>query len=188
MDLPRDGADILLVGKATIGESAPLAAEPRDQEEQIMVQQRAEECFRRGVDLIGGHHYRDALGFFRAALDLEQCAAGAQPREPRYLSYYGYCLAATRSDWHAAMQCCREAANRAPEYPEIWWNLGRVALASGRRSEAYRALQRGLELQPGHNGISRALRRMGVRRRPALPFLARTHPVNVLLGQLRRSA
>ena len=52
------------------------------------------------------------------------------------------------------------------------------------RAEAYAAFQKGLDIQPGHPGIVRELRRMGTRRRPPLLFLARNNPVNVVLGRL----
>ena len=57
--------------------------------------------------------------------------------------------------------------------------------SAGRRKEAYRNFRRGLDLERGHRGIRTALKKMGVRRRPVLSFLARSHPLNVLLGRMR---
>ena len=69
--------------------------------------------------------------------------------------------------------------------PDVWLNLSRVAAMARRRGEAHRALCQGLERHPGHNGLARELRRMGVRRQPVLGFLPRSHPINVKLGRLR---
>jgi hypothetical protein len=40
-------------------------------------------------------------------------------------------------------------------------------------------------MDPGHAGIVRELKQMGIRRRPVLPFLARDNRLNVLLGRIR---
>jgi hypothetical protein len=44
---------------------------------------------------------------------------------------------------------------------------------------------RGLSIQSDHQGIIRALKDMGVRKRPVLPFLNRNNPLNVYLGRVR---
>jgi hypothetical protein len=35
-----------------------------------------------------------------------------------------------------------------------------------------------------HEGLRRAIAAMGVRKRPAVPLLARSHPINKLLGKM----
>jgi hypothetical protein len=42
-----------------------------------------------------------------------------------------------------------------------------------------------LSLQDDHPGLVRAVRRLGVRQRPVLPFLARGNALNVFLGKIR---
>ena len=105
--------------------------------------------------------------------------------QPRYLSYYGLCLALERHEMHEALRYCREAVTLESYNPDIRCNLGLVLLRSDRRREAFRCFLRVLNLDPSHAPAQRALRAMGVRRRPAIPFLARTNPINVFFGRIR---
>lgn len=90
-----------------------------------------------------------------------------------------------------ALRCCRRAVELEGSHPEMWLALSRVAERAGRRGEAYSALSQGLTRHPGHRGIQRELRRMGLRRSPVIGVLPRSHAINVLLGlglsALRRS-
>ena len=69
---------------------------------------------------------------------------------------------------------------------DLQWNLGRALLAAERRSEAHAAFIKGLRLQRDHRGIILDLKKMGIRRKPPLPFLDRSNPLNVWLGLRRR--
>ncbi|HXV78231.1 MAG TPA: hypothetical protein VD788_18110 [Candidatus Polarisedimenticolaceae bacterium] len=151
-----------------------------------MLNQRAETAFQHGAELLRRGRSRDAAAYLRAAIDLET-ERGASPGqgEARYLSYYGLCLAQSTHKLREALQFCRRAAELEGYRPDVWWNLGRVALLTGRRGEAYRALRLAAKLDPGHEGIATDLRKLGVRREPVLTFLDRRHPVNVFLGRLR---
>ena len=83
------------------------------------------------------------------------------------------------------LRCCREAVSQEGYNPDIRSNLGRVLLHAGRRAEAHRCFVRSLALGGDHPPIRSALRSMGIRTRPALPFLPRGNPINVFLGRLR---
>jgi len=150
-----------------------------------MLDHRAESTYRRGRDLLDRGRPRDAVAFFRAAMDLDGQISKSDHGQARYLSYYGLCLAHNRGSIHEAMRCCRRAADMEGYRTDVWWNLGRVALAAGRRREALRAFHSGLLVHPGHPGFATELRRMGVRRPPVLSFLPRKNPINVFLGRLR---
>ena len=91
-----------------------------------------------------------------------------------------------RNKYGEAVRMCQEASAAEFFNPELHWNLGRILLAANRKREAHAALVRGLRWQKGHPGIVGELRRMGRRRRPTLPFLTRSHPINVFLGRLSR--
>jgi hypothetical protein len=43
---------------------------------------------------------------------------------------------------------------------------------------------RGLGLDPDHEGLKAEVRRMGIRKPRAFPFLDRAHPLNKVAGQL----
>jgi tetratricopeptide (TPR) repeat protein len=152
-----------------------------------MLDQRAESTFQRGLDLMQRGQSRDALAFFRAAVDLDEGTAGDYSGQARYASYYGLCLAQSPGRRREALSHCRRAAQAEAYRADVWLNLARVALAAGRRGEAYKALRRGKEIDPTHTGIDRELRRLGIRRTPVVSFLPRGNPVNVLLGRMLAS-
>jgi tetratricopeptide (TPR) repeat protein len=146
---------------------------------------QAETRFRKGLESLAAGHARDALPFISAAIQFQQQTDVAGQGYATYLSYQGLCMCLTRSGMRQGLQRCRQASKMDPWNPDIWWNLGRVALMLRRRAEALRAFQKGLQLDSGHAGIQRDMHRMGIRRRPTLPFLSRENPCNMLLGRLR---
>ena len=150
-----------------------------------MLNQQAEESYRKGIEFLADGRPREALAFFRGAIELEDGLSGGGRGDARYLSFYGLSLCLSRQDIHKAIGCCRGAAKLDPTRPDVWWNLGRVAMVARRRGEAYRALRYGLRLDPAHQGMRTDLKRLGIRRRPALSFLPRSHKANVFLGRLR---
>jgi cytochrome c-type biogenesis protein CcmH/NrfG len=87
-----------------------------------------------------------------------------------------------------ALAHCRKAVQMEAYRPDVWINLGRVALTAGRRGEAYRALEQGRLLDPSNAGIAKAMQQLGVRRQPVLSFLPRQNPINVFLGRMRPQA
>ncbi|MFQ5720404.1 MAG: tetratricopeptide repeat protein [Acidobacteriota bacterium] len=104
----------------------------------------------------------------------------------KYVSYYGLCLAFATPHHDKALELCRKAAATEFYNPDIFWNLGRVALLAGNRGEAHSTFLRGLEMDPDHPGLRFQVRRLGLRRRPVLPFLGRGHRLNRWAGRVRR--
>ncbi|MBD3868608.1 MAG: hypothetical protein IFK94_10835 [Acidobacteria bacterium] len=151
-----------------------------------MLSGQAEERYRQGRRFLAGGTIRDATAAFREAIELDsRQLSRSDANAARYHSYYGLCLCLTRLDIRQALHQCRLAVRLDRYRPDCWWNLGRVALSWNRIGEAYRAFAEGLELQPDHNGLLQEIRRLGVRNNPVLPMVARTNPLNVLLGMLR---
>ncbi len=151
-----------------------------------MLVRSAEKSFDRGLEALQAGRLREAMALFEAALEIERRRGVAVP-QPRYLSFYGLCLGLEAGRMREAIRVCREATTLEFYNPDLYHNLGCLLLAAGRRKEAYEAFSRGYSLQPGHPGLRRELERMGRRRRPPLGFLARSHPLNVLLGKLSRA-
>lgn len=149
-----------------------------------MLVQAAEESYQKGLRAIEAGKGWEATAYFEAAIELERRFGEATP-QARYLSHYGLCLSTVMQRRKEAVRFCREAATIEQYNPDLKCNLGRVFLAAGRRKDAHRALMEGLEIQSDHRGILSTLQEMGVRRPPALPFLSRSNPINVLLGRLR---
>ena len=139
----------------------------------------AEECYRRGRDLLERGDVQLALEHFRSAHQVDRA-------NPRYRSFYGLGLALVERRFDRALELCRSAAKEEFFNPELYYNLARVHLAFGFKAEAIRYLRRGLMIDPGNVAMQEELRRLGVRRRPVLSWLPRRHPVNRLLGRFIR--
>jgi tetratricopeptide (TPR) repeat protein len=149
-----------------------------------MLVHAAEDSFQRGIRALSEGRQREALAMFEAAIELERRLGGGRP-QARYLSYYGLCLGMERNEIREGLRFCREAVTLEGYNPDLRCNLGRLLMRAGRRKEAHQAFTRGLSLQPDHGGLKRAIRVMGLRRRPVFPFLGRSHPLNVFLGRIR---
>jgi tetratricopeptide (TPR) repeat protein len=119
--------------------------------------------------------YDEALRYFRKASDLS----------PEARSYYGLALAMRRQHLPDAVRYCRDAVDREPLRGDWYLNLGQVYLVCGEKPRAVRAFARGLQVEPRHRRLKEAFRRLGVRQRPTIRFLSRSHPVNKSLGWLR---
>ncbi|MBI1949871.1 MAG: hypothetical protein HYS34_00720 [Acidobacteria bacterium] len=149
-----------------------------------MVNLVSQKSFRKGLDAAARGEFLEALAYFEASVRLaRRQEEAAVPM--RYLSYYGWCLAMSSDRLHEALTVC-EAAVRAQFYdPDLRLNLGRVYLRAGDRGLAFGAFVAGLTLNPGHPQLRSEIRRLGIRRHPVVRFLARSHPVNRILGRWR---
>jgi len=148
-----------------------------------MVSRRAEESFQKGMEALAEGKGVRALALFEAAIEIER-RQGATSPQARYLSYYGLCLGLEANHVREGLQFCREAIDLEFYNPDLFLNLGRVLLEAEMRRAAYDAFVKGTRVQPGHAGLSRELRRMGLRRQPVIGCLARRNPLNVLLGRM----
>ena len=144
----------------------------------------AEESFARGRLALASGKRREAMALFEASIEIERRRRQSRP-QPRYLSYYGLCLALERGEVREALRYCREAVTLEGYNPDIRCNLGQVLLRAGRRKEAYRSFVRGLKTDCHHRQSVDAIKTMGIRRRPFFSFLHRQNPLNVLLGRFR---
>ena len=103
------------------------------------------------------------------------------------LSYFGLCLALVQKNYKTAIDLCRRAIDLEFYNPDHFANLTRVYLAAGNRKKALETAEAGLKDHPEHEPLLAARRAVGVRARPAVPFLDRQHPVNVSLGHARHA-
>ena len=140
--------------------------------------QSAEEYYRAGVTLLRRGRGHEALSVLRKARDLD-------PRETRYLSKYGLCLATAGHKPREGVEICRLAAEEEFYRPELYCNLGLALLAAGKHREAQEAFREGLSLDPRDRTIIRELELMGVRRPPMFPFLNRRNLLNRWPGIMR---
>ena len=90
-----------------------------------------------------------------------------------------------RQQFTGAGEIARGASRQEFYNPELYLNLARIYLVFDFKAEAVRFLKRGLMVDPDSATLQGSLAELGVRRRPPLRFLPRTHPANRLLGRLQ---
>jgi len=100
----------------------------------------------------------------------------------RYRSWHG--LALVYSGDVSGLNLCRNAAENEIADGTVFRNLVLAELKFHHRKRACVMLARGLSVAPGHRGLLRLRRVMGVRRPPCLDFLGRNNPINKWLGKI----
>lgn len=138
----------------------------------------AEAAFEEGVDAF-------LRGDASSAHVAFQRAHRREPRDPRYMSWYGLTLVLVEKNSNLGVLLCDQALRAAGADPDLLLNQARVHLALNQRERTVRALLRGLERWPDHPALLRARDSLGWRRSPVLPFLDRNSSLNRLLGRLR---
>ena len=139
----------------------------------------ADEHFARGRARFEAGAEEAAFEHFRAAYGLQRSCA-------RYASWYGLCLALVERRFNKGLELCRCSVKEEFFNPELYLNLARVHLAFGFKAEGLRYLRRGLMIDPSNDTIREEVARLGRRQQPVLRFLPRRHPLNRLLGRVRR--
>jgi tetratricopeptide (TPR) repeat protein len=108
-------------------------------------------------------------------------------RAARGLSYFGLCVAMIQKKYKAAMDLCKRALELEFYNSEHYVNFMKVYVIAGNRKKALETIEAGLKLHPDDESLLQARRTLGVRARPAVPFLGRSNPINVSLGQARHA-
>ena len=129
--------------------------------------------------------YLEALTLFLDIYGSEEAPPVQDAKGASGLSYFGLSLAMVQKKYRMAVDLCRRALD-LEFYGDHYANLAHVYMVSGQRKKAYEIVQTGLRLLPDHEALQRARRQLGVRSRPAVPFLDRSHPINITLGQARQ--
>ncbi len=115
------------------------------------------------------------------------------PSDPFLMSYYGCLVAVVENNPKEGIRICREAIAGIKDslpfggeffFPVFYLNLGRAYLKGNRKAEAVNAFQEGLINDPENHDLLWELRKLGTRRRPPIPFLHRSNPVNKYIGLL----
>jgi len=103
------------------------------------------------------------------------------------LSYFGLCLALVQKKNKPAIDLCKRAIELQFYYVEHYANLAQVYIAAGNRKKALETVQQGLKSHPRDEALLKVRKQLGVRSKPSVPFLDRSHPINVTLGQARHA-
>jgi tetratricopeptide (TPR) repeat protein len=109
------------------------------------------------------------------------------PKEGKGLSFFGLSLALVRKEMKSAIDLCRRAIELEFYNGDHYANLARVYAAAGNRKKAIATADQGLKLAPEHEYLRSVRKSFGIRSQPYVPFLGRTNPINVSLGQARHA-
>jgi tetratricopeptide (TPR) repeat protein len=109
------------------------------------------------------------------------------PKEGKGLSYFGLSLALVRKEMKPAIDLCRRAIELDFTNGDHYANLARVYAAAGNRKKAIATAEQGLKLLPEHAYLLSVRKSFGIRSQPYVPFLGRTNPINISLGQARHA-
>ena len=138
---------------------------------------------RRAIAEVEREEYLNALVSFA---DIRKETEG-RPFPTEGLSYFALCLALVEKQYRPAIEMAKKAIDSQFYKAEHYVNLGKIYVAAGNRKKAVDVVEKGLSVIP-QDGRLRALRReLGVRQRPAVPFLDRANPINKSLGRTRRT-
>lgn len=137
---------------------------------------------RNGIEATRREEYLSALNILT---DAYSSTVDAQHADG--LSYLGLCLALVEKKFEAAVDLCLRGIEMQPHAPIHHVNLSRVHLAAGDRRGAVQACDEALKLFPEDAGLLSLRQELGVRARPAVPFLSRQNPINQALGRARHA-
>jgi tetratricopeptide (TPR) repeat protein len=128
----------------------------------------------------------------KGALKMLSIALTEHPFNAFLLSYYGCLDAVVNKNYDSGVDLCKTAIEIIKEevswgregYPVFYLNLGRAYMAAGNKKGAVKVFKKGLEADPEDPDLLWEVRRLGMRRKPVVPFLKRSHPVNKYAGIL----
>ena len=128
-----------------------------------------------------------ALNLFLDIYGTDEAPPIRTPKDASGLSYFGLALALMRKQMKPAIDLCRRAISLEFYNGDHYANLARVYALAGNRKKAVDAAEQGLKLVPEHDYLLQVRKSLGVRSAPPLPFLDRSNPINVTLGQSRHA-
>ncbi len=140
------------------------------------------------VALTKGQEYLRALTIFL------EVYGGEDPPSPMLsaktasgLSYFGLCLALVEKKIKPSIDLCKRAIELQFYNVDHYANLARVYTAAGNRKKALEILDQGAKTHPDDESLLAVRRELGIRSRPPVPFLERSNPINISLGQARHA-
>lgn len=129
----------------------------------------------------------------KAALEMLKKALELFAADPFLMSYYGCLIAVVENKPEEGIKICQEAIEKIrgslpldseSPYPVFCLNLGRAFLKADLKAGAFSAFQEGLQNDPENQDLQWELRKLGIRKKPPVPFLKRSNPINKYLAIL----
>ncbi len=133
--------------------------------------------------------YREGLALYRnqrlrpAAEIFGRLVLGGS-QNPLHLSYWGVLTATVQGRIREGLPLCEQAMRLGAGEPEIVVNLARMYDLSGQHARAVELLRRAIRRTPRDRALLNEIQRLSPRRRPIVPGLSRSHPINRFLSLL----
>ena len=137
--------------------------------------------FSDGIEFLQRRAIQEASRSFQLACDSISLSHAFRNK---YISYLGF--ARLLSGDIDGIKLCRKAAFDELRDGDIFLNLARAEFLLESRCRTVFALEQGLEIDADHEGLLLMQAQLGIRKKKPLPFLQRTHPVNIRLGYWMR--
>ncbi len=144
------------------------------------------------VDFIRAVNLQLMKGNQHDAYAILNYAVMQHPEDPFILSYYGSLQVIVDKMHRKGIENCIRAIELFKKKSLVgggfercavfYLNLGRACLAAGKKKDAINAFKKGLRYNNNYGAIIKELQKMGTRKRPPLPFLERSNPINKYLG------
>jgi len=141
----------------------------------------------RAVLMTDNGQYLEALTEFLDIYGTEDSPPLNSAKAASGLSYFGLCLALVQKKYRAAADLCKRAIDLEFYNGDHYANYARVYMLVGNRKRALETVEAGLKISPESDLLKKVRSELGVRARPAVPFLDRSHPINVSIGQARHA-
>ena len=122
-----------------------------------------------------------------------QQAAVHFPNDPLIISYLGCFQSVVDRKYRTGVENCKKAfvllkkqdsLDKEMLYPLFYLNLGRAFVAASKKKDAIEAFTSGLKYDSSNNDLLKELRSLGSRKKPPVPFLDRSNPINKYIGML----
>ena len=104
-----------------------------------------------------------------------------------FYSYLGYGIARCQGRVQEGLKLCEHSIKVEFYESDNYLNLARTCLLAKDRPAAVRAVRGGLKVDPQNVELLALYRELGIRQEPALAFLSRGNPLNMLLGRVRNA-
>ena len=141
----------------------------------------------RAILMADNGQYLEALTQFLDIYGTEDSPPLNSAKAASGLSYFGLCLALVQKKYRAAADLCKRAIDLEFYNGDHYANYARVYMLVNNRKKALETVENGLKIAPENDQLLKVRKELGVRARPTVPFLDRSHPINVSLGQARHS-
>ncbi|GBD99785.1 hypothetical protein BMS3Abin07_01831 [bacterium BMS3Abin07] len=182
------------LSKDSIGENEFHELMHRQHNEMIkMIQEKHLETKRSESDYIKGIGTLIKKNRLKDAYDLVEDAMLIFPDDPFIMSYCGYLRAVLFKQYNNGIAICKKALSDFKKGHKIsgyyfehffYLNLGKAYLAAGKKNMAIQYVRNGLKYDKNNKELIKMLIRLGMRKKPPIPFIRRDSIVNKYLGLL----